>query len=78
MSSDLAGVADFRLDNHDGDGAVCDVAAVLQDADQMFTHLAGDEGDTWRGRKGEMVNSGGDIERSEGKWKVTHEGGGAK
>lgn len=47
MSSDLAGVADFRLDNHDVDGAVGDVAAVLQDADPMFTHLAGDEGDTW-------------------------------
>lgn len=47
MSLHLAGVADLRLDDHDGDGTVGDVAAVLQDADQVFTHLPGDEGDTW-------------------------------
>ena len=45
VSSDSAGVADFRLDDHDGDGAVGDVPPVLQDADAVFTHLPGDEGD---------------------------------
>lgn len=55
MSFDLAGVADLRLDDHDGDGTVGDVAAVLQDADPMFAHLARDEGDTWEEEKGELT-----------------------
>ena len=47
MNFDLAGVADLRLDDHDGDGTVGDMTAVLQDADLVFTHLPGDEGNTW-------------------------------
>lgn len=45
VSFDLAGVADLGLDDHDGDGTVGDVLAVLQDADPMLAHLARDEGD---------------------------------
>lgn len=45
VSFDLAGVADLRLDHHDGDGTVGHVLAVLQDADAMLAHLAWDEGD---------------------------------
>ncbi len=46
MNFDLAGVADLRLDDHDGDGTVGDMSAVLQNADFVFTHLSWDEGDT--------------------------------
>lgn len=46
MSFDLAGVADLGLDDHDGDGTVGDMTAVLEDADPVFTNLPGDEGDT--------------------------------
>lgn len=46
VNFDLAGVTDLRLDDHDGDGTVGDVTAVLQDADFVVTHLPGDEGDT--------------------------------
>ncbi len=46
MNFDLAGVADLRLDDHDGDGTVGDMSAVLQDADFVFTHLPWDKGDT--------------------------------
>lgn len=52
MSFDLTGITDLRLNHHDGDGTVGDVAAVLQNADPMLTHLAGDEGDTWEGERG--------------------------
>lgn len=52
LNFDLAGVADLRLDNHDGDGTVGDVTAVLQDADLVFAHLPGDEGDTWEEERG--------------------------
>lgn len=64
VSFDLAGITDLRLNHHDGDGTIGDVAAVLQDADAMLTHLAGDEGDTWEeeggglrsvGEKGELL-----------------------
>lgn len=51
MSFDLAGIPNLRLDDHDGDGTVGHMTAVLQDADLVFTHLAGDEGDTWEQEK---------------------------
>lgn len=47
VNLDLAGVTNLRLDDHDGDGTVGDVTAVLKDADQMFTNLPRNEGDTW-------------------------------
>lgn len=45
MNFDAAGVANLRLDDHDGDGTVGDMSAVLQDADAVFAHLTGDERD---------------------------------
>lgn len=45
MRSDLASITNLRLDDHDGDGTVGDMVAVLQDADLMFTHLLRNEGD---------------------------------
>lgn len=63
MRSDLASITNLRLDNHDGDGTVGDVVAVLQDADLMLTHLLRNEGDAcvekeerWRD-KGRMANN---------------------
>lgn len=47
VGSHLAGVADLRLDHHDGDGAVGHVLPVLQDANLVLADLTGDEGDTW-------------------------------
>lgn len=46
---DSSGVSDLGLDHIDGDGAVGDVPAVLQDADLVFAHLPGDEGDACEG-----------------------------
>lgn len=50
VSSDLAGVAYLRLDDHYCNGTVGDMLSVLQNADPMFTNLAGNEGDTWEKR----------------------------
>lgn len=58
VNFDQAGVSDLRLDDHDGDGTVGDVTAVLQDADLVFAHLPRDEGDTWEEEEG-----GGEIDR---------------
>lgn len=52
MSSDPASVAHLRLDHHDRDGTVGDMLSVLQNANTMFAHLAGNEGDTWEEREG--------------------------
>lgn len=57
MNFDLAGVANLRLDDHDCDGTVGDVAAVLQDADPVFTHLSGDEGDTWENKRSKRTGN---------------------
>lgn len=44
MNFDPTGVTDLGLDHHDGDGAVGDGSAVLQDADLVLADLTGDEG----------------------------------
>lgn len=46
VSFDPTGITNLRLDHHDGDGTVDDMAAVLQDADPVFPHFPWNEGDT--------------------------------
>lgn len=52
---DSSGVSDLGLDHIDGDGAVGDVPAVLQDADLVFAHLPGNEGDACEGNGRESI-----------------------
>lgn len=61
MSFDSSGVANLRLDDHDGDGTVGDMTTILQDADLVLAHFPGDEGDTCEEEKrveGERSNFG--------------------
>lgn len=61
MSFDSTGVANLRLDDHDGDGTVGDMTTILQDADLVLAHFPGDEGDTCEEEKrveGERSNFG--------------------
>lgn len=54
-----ARIPNLGLDHHDGHRAVGHVAAVLLDADQVFTHLPGDEGDPCNGAQTAFVRWGG-------------------
>lgn len=50
VGPDLASVSHFGLDDHDRDWTVGDMLAVLENANPVFADLAGNEGQTWRGR----------------------------